>query len=482
MKKINKLLSALLAIVLALTGFCLALVVNATAANTFTLSTSYQDGVIADDATQIKFEVKFDVENSYGFVGGDFTLDLPDKINSIAQIKVTENTKLGGGTSNNSLISIATKNNKIRFIADDAKTSLKSISFEITLNVVSELERGENYEIRLSVNKGDFKDNQTQNAEIEFDTNTKSISVHLRREAAAKPLQPAKLEVTDTTVKLIPGTGYEYRCNDGAWQKSNVFEGLQPNTQYRFYQRVAESASQFASEPSDPSLITTDKSKATKPAIPTVASKTTTSITLTKIDGYEYKRDNGAWQTSNVFTGLKADTEYYFYQRKAATDTHYASESSSRLIEKTNAITSNVPNKITSSKYSVGSNTVSKIAAGTTVSSFLNGINEKQYCKVYKGNTVVSGDKQVGSGMTVKLMDGNTVKASYTIIVTGDVNGDGGITVTDMIAVKAAILKKSSLSGAYKTAADTNGDGNITITDFIQIKAKILGKGNIVAR
>ena len=84
--------------------------------------------------------------------------------------------------------------------------------------------------------------------------------------------------------------------------------------------------------------------------------------------------------------------------------------------------------------------------------------------------------------MTVKWMSGSTVKATYTLIVTGDTNGDGQITVTDMIAIKAHILGKSKLSGVNATAGDTNGDGSISITDFIQVKAKILGKGNIVAR
>ena len=84
--------------------------------------------------------------------------------------------------------------------------------------------------------------------------------------------------------------------------------------------------------------------------------------------------------------------------------------------------------------------------------------------------------------MVVKIMDGTTVKASYTVIVTGDTNGDGNTTVTDMIAIKAHVLKKSNLSGAYATAADTNGDSGISITDFIQVKAQILGKGTITAR
>lgn len=145
-------------------------------------------------------------------------------------------------------------------------------------------------------------------------------------------------------------------------------------------------------------------------------------------------------------------------------------------------VNSRVPSTVTSSKHTITGNNISKITAGTTVSSLLSGLNEGSYCKVYKGNSVVSGNTAVGTGMVVKIMDGNTVKASYTVIVTGDTNGDGTISVTDMIAIKAHILNKSTLTGVYATAANTNGDSGISITDFIQVKAKILGKGSITAR
>ena len=77
-------------------------------------------------------------------------------------------------------------------------------------------------------------------------------------------------------------------------------------------------------------------------------------------------------------------------------------------------------------------------------------------------------------------MDGNTVVKSYTVVVTGDTNGDGAISVTDMIAVKAHVLKKTLLTGAYADAGDTSNDNAISITDFIQIKAQILGKSSII--
>ncbi len=137
---------------------------------------------------------------------------------------------------------------------------------------------------------------------------------------------------------------------------------------------------------------------------------------------------------------------------------------------------------ITSLIHTVTDNTISKITAGTTVSELLGGLSGGEYCKVFKGDTEVNGDDAIGTGMVVKIMDRNTVKAEYTVIVTGDINGDGGISVTDMIAMKSHLLGKTTLSGVYAEAANTNGDSGISITDFIQMKSKLLGKSDITAR
>lgn len=141
-----------------------------------------------------------------------------------------------------------------------------------------------------------------------------------------------------------------------------------------------------------------------------------------------------------------------------------------------------LPSSVTSQQYTVSGDTLRKIPLGTSIDSLLAGINEKKYCKVYKNLTNVVGTTLTGTGMTLKITDGTTVTATYTIVVTGDTNGDGKTTVTDMIAIKAHILSKTDLEGASLTAADTSGDSKVTITDFIQVKAKILNKGNITAR
>lgn len=140
------------------------------------------------------------------------------------------------------------------------------------------------------------------------------------------------------------------------------------------------------------------------------------------------------------------------------------------------------PKAVTSAALTIKNSVISKITAGMTAKSLISQLSEGEYCKIYSGTKEVSSGTAVGTGMTVKLINGTSVKATYTVVVTGDINGDGGISITDMVSAKSQLLGKTKLSGAYLTAADTNGDGAVSITDFVQIKAKILGKGSITAR
>lgn len=130
-------------------------------------------------------------------------------------------------------------------------------------------------------------------------------------------------------------TNYEYKCNDGEWQKSNVFDNLSFDKNYTFYQRLGKTNENVESSSSCAKTIYIKKANIDVPPTPTVLSKTANSVTLKDISGYEYSADGKVWQKSNVFTGLTEDTEYTFYQRIAETDTTYVSESSAPLKVKT---------------------------------------------------------------------------------------------------------------------------------------------------
>lgn len=69
---------------------------------------------------------------------------------------------------------------------------------------------------------------------------------------------------------------------------------------------------------------------------------------------------------------------------------------------------------------------------------------------------------------------------SLTVIVTGDLNGDGAVTITDMLMLKSHLLGKP-LSDTAKAAGDVNYDGSVSITDFLRIKSDLLSLEKITA-
>jgi hypothetical protein len=138
---------------------------------------------------------------------------------------------------------------------------------------------------------------------------------------------------------------------------------------------------------------------------------------------------------------------------------------------------------LTSSTYTINKSTetISKIKSGTSVSTFVNGFSNGSVA-VYSGSSqVTSGNMK--TGMTVKIYnsDGNYVD-TYSIVVTGDVNGDGSISISDLVQINRYLLGKTTLSGAYKKAADTNASSSVTISDLVQINRYLLGKTTIYSQ
>lgn len=144
-------------------------------------------------------------------------------------------------------------------------------------------------------------------------------------------------------ITLKPTDNYEYKCNNGSWQKSNIFDNLSFDTDYTFYQRLGKTSENVASSPSEPKTIHTKKKNVSVPVSPEIISKNAFSITLKEIDGYEYSIDGINWQKSNVFVGLESIHEYTFYQRFAQTDIFCESEKSVGLTIKTDKKTPGVP-------------------------------------------------------------------------------------------------------------------------------------------
>ena len=97
------------------------------------------------------------------------------------------------------------------------------------------------------------------------------------------------------------------------------------------------------------------------PAAPILISKTPNSVTLTANKDYEFSKDGITWQKNHVFSSLRANTAYTFYQRVAETDDTEGSEKSAGL-----NVTTNSNNNSGGSGGSVGSGSGSSSGNGNS--------------------------------------------------------------------------------------------------------------------
>lgn len=97
--------------------------------------------------------------------------------------------------------------------------------------------------------------------------------------------------------------------------------------------------------------------------------------------------------------------------------------------------------------------------------------------KIDKYKILNSAGKEVAN--TEKAITGykftDTAKnVTYTVVVLGDVNGDGQVKSTDYMKIKNFIMGETQLNDMQKKAADVNRDGEAKSTDYMKIKNYIM--------
>jgi hypothetical protein len=154
------------------------------------------------------------------------------------------------------------------------------------------------------------------------------LNVTTARATQTAPDAPTIASQTPTSVTLDAIANAEYSINGTTWQDDVLFDNLTPNTLYTFYARFKGSITQLTSVLSEPTTIATGKLIQNAPAAPTLASRTSTSVTLDAIFGAEYSINGNAWQDGETFDNLKPNTPYTFYARFTETDTQLTSTAS----------------------------------------------------------------------------------------------------------------------------------------------------------
>jgi len=91
-----------------------------------------------------------------------------------------------------------------------------------------------------------------------------------------------------------------------------------------------------------------------------------------------------------------------------------------------------------------------------------------------EGEAVTEGAMATGYKV-VLVVEGETVD-SYTVVVFGDVDGDGNVNVNDIAAIRTHIAS-ANLAGANLAAANADRDdaGNVNVNDIAAVRMHIAG-------
>ena len=131
-----------------------------------------------------------------------------------------------------------------------------------------------------------------------------------------------------------------------------------------------------------------------------------------------------------------------------------------------------VDEKISSNVYKIANNEITRMKPVTTRDEFFKNvtINSSNYKLLDKDNNETS-SQIMTNGMKLLIDD-----EFYDIIVTGDINGDGKLTLTDLSKLNLHYLEMKGfiLTGVALKAADITYDNKVTITDLSKLLVEYL--------
>ena len=136
---------------------------------------------------------------------------------------------------------------------------------------------------------------------------------------------------------------------------------------------------------------------------------------------------------------------------------------------------------IAKNNFIISNGILKNITLDTSISSFQSDFNKYDFSM-----TVVVKDSNNNVKTTDKLFTGDKVSITlngqtkeYSIIVKGDVVGDGKVSVLDLLRTQRILLNSVTLSDLYLKAGDVNNDGNVSVLDLLIIQKHILGVSTI---
>ena len=119
--------------------------------------------------------------------------------------------------------------------------------------------------------------------------------------------------------------------------------------------------------------------------------------------------------------------------------------------------------------------------AETKLSDFIQQFESNQELHVYdvSDNEVTNSDTLVGTGMKLKMIVDSIVQDELTIIVKGDLDGDGYALMNDYLNIQNILYERKDATVLEQKAGDVaDHDGVITISDYMRLSSYIEEKIN----
>lgn len=269
---------------------------------------------------------------------------------------------------------------------------------------------------------------------------------------------------------------YQYRVDSGEWKSikgDTVSVSAEGEHLYEF-KAVSNSALESAVV-SQSAKIENSKPVLQVVANGTIGSETNKNVTFdfyspNAISDVTYYYNMGeAWveiSGSSLEVSQNVNADYIFKAVNAAGVESYVSPAYKVIINKTSPILSGIE----TGRVDYANNIVSGVAPGTT--------DITKYFAVENGDYEITENSETGaigtgSTLTVKNKDGS-VYNTYTLVIYGDVNGDGVIDAFDTAIIALVVEGSYTLTGAYKTAGELSS-GDIDAESYAQIKDASVG-------
>lgn len=135
------------------------------------------------------------------------------------------------------------------------------------------------------------------------------------------------------------------------------------------------------------------------------------------------------------------------------------------------------PEKITSNKYEIEEGYISRVLPKTTVAQFKQNVTVEnvttnpQMVFTDENGNILQEDGLITTGTQLKV--GSSLQ--FNLVVIGDIDSDGEITVNDLANIKLHLIETKLLTGIELKAVDLDEDNEITINDLAQMKLILIG-------